>query len=624
MYSNNQKMLESIENKTIIPIGFYEHNKSHSIFCRIKDYPEHIYIIPGKRDNFSHFSKYKELVVFKKKLLSKKLKIKNIDNIISSKVNNKKIITFIYKEGNKKHLYWAISKKENIWIIQGKISQIKERGGAVSDYKHEKNYIIYYGESSIYTVFSPDFIKWKKSKDSILKPRPGFFDKEGLKFIASKITEKGVLVFYDSSVIEGEKIKIQIGVAMFSLSNPHKMIWRADEPIFDDKILYEKDFECKGMLFTDNKMAIYWYSENTGILVTTLAIPFSTNLTKNRIKTLSRHYKNPLVSPGIINGKKWMTECVFNPAAIVVNDKTHLLFRAIGSDGISRIGHTSSKNGIDFNEIYPEPVFCLDRSQSKQGVERKEFDTVKYPSGGSWGGCEDPRLVKVDDKIYMTFNAFDGWNFIRVGYTSINEKDFENCKWNWSKPKLISPKGEVNKNWVIFPEKINGKFAILHSLTPEVQIDYVDSLDDLASGKQKIKSKFGRKVSRQTWDTWLRGAGPPPLKTDDGWLIFYHALSANETHKYKLGAMLLDLHNPKKIIARSSAPILLPDMWYENDWKPGIVYTCGVVVRDDTMFVYYGGGDKYICVATASFKDFMNSLKNITERVPHISKVIFS
>ena len=624
MPTSRKKTLESIKNETIIPIGFYEHKNTHSVFCRVKEHPKKIYIIPGKRNDFSTYSEYKELVVFKSKFLDENIKPESIDNIISATVNGKKVITFLYKKGKTKNLYWAISKKENEWIIQGSISSIKEIGGAVSDHKHGKNYFIYYGDKSIRTVFSPDYISWKKSKDAVLKPRPGFFDKDGVKFLASKITDKGILVFYDSSVKEDRNIKIQIGVAMFSLSDPHKIIWRADEPIFDEVAVYEDDFECKSVVFSNSKLAIYWYSKNTGILTTSFAVPFHSDLTKEKIKELSRHHKNPIISPKMVNGKGWMSEGAFNPAAIVVRDKTHLLFRAVGNDGISRVGYSSSYDGLHFDEINKEPVFYLKRSHFGHGPMKDTYDPVMYPSGGSWGGCEDPRLVKVDDKIYMTFNAFDGWDFIRVGYTSISEDDFANCKWRWTKPKLISPHGEINKNWVIFPEKINGKFAILHSLTPEIQIDYVNSLDDLATGKQKIKSKYGRKVPRRMWDTWVRGAGPPPIKTNDGWLIFYHAISASEPSKYKLGVMLLDLNNPKKILARSSSPILLPDMWYENEGKPGIVYACGAVVRDDTLYIYYGGGDKFVCVATVPFTEFMNSFKHISERVPFISKVIFS
>ena len=174
---------------------------------------------------------------------------------------------------------------------------------------------------------------------------------------------------------------------------------------------------------------------------------------------------------------------------------------------------------------------------------------------------------------------------------------------------MISPAGEVNKNWVLFPEKIDGKFAILHSISPEVQIDYANYLEEFSDGKRNIKSKFGQKAPRETWDTWVRGAGPPPVKTDKGWLVLYHAMDKKDPHiGYKLGALLLDLNNPKKVIARSPAPILTPEQWYENDWKAGVVYACGAVVKAGVLSVYYGGGDKHTCVAQTELAPLLDWL----------------
>ncbi|KKR80952.1 MAG: hypothetical protein UU27_C0019G0013, partial [Parcubacteria group bacterium GW2011_GWD1_40_9] len=81
-----------------------------------------------------------------------------------------------------------------------------------------------------------------------------------------------------------------------------------------------------------------------------------------------------------------------------------------------------------------------------------------------------------------------------------------------------------------------------------------------------------------------------------------------EPHKYKLGAMLLDLNNPTKILYRSKHAILSPEMHYENDGKPGVIYASGAVIRGDDLYVYYGGGDKVVCVATTPLKEFLNYL----------------
>lgn len=316
----------------------------------------------------------------------------------------------------------------------------------------------------------------------------------------------------------------------------------------------------------------------------------------------TRHTKNPILSPDPLS--EWEQIGTFNPAAYLGADGTvHLLYRAIGADGVSRVGYANTKDGLTIDEKSTYSVFSMQRP-SRPG----KFDPVMYPSGGSWGGAEDPRIVEIGDKLYMTFNAFDGWDFIRIGVTWITKKDFLANRWNWSKPILISPAGQINKNWVLFPEKINGKFAILHSITPKIQIDYVDQLESLASGSRVIKSVHKQIDNREDWDTWVRGAGPPPIKTEAGWLVLYHAISKEHPDRYQLGAMLLDKDDLTHIIARSPTSILMPDIWYENDWKPGVVYACGAVVKNDLLYIYYGGGDKHVCVAHTPMDTFLKWL----------------
>jgi predicted GH43/DUF377 family glycosyl hydrolase len=179
--------------------------------------------------------------------------------------------------------------------------------------------------------------------------------------------------------------------------------------------------------------------------------------------------------------------------------------------------------------------------------------------------------------------------------------------WQWEKPVLISPPGEVHKNWVIFPEKINGQYAILHSLRPRVLIAYRDNLN-FQKGEY-INSFYDGYNEETGWEIRIRGAGAPPIKTKYGWLVFYHANDKSETNKYKVGAMLLDLMNPETILMRSSRPILEPDEPFQsNGFKPGIVYVSGAVVKNETLFIYYGVADNYICVAWANFDEFLNDL----------------
>jgi len=296
----------------------------------------------------------------------------------------------------------------------------------------------------------------------------------------------------------------------------------------------------------------------------------------------------------------WEAWQVLNPGVIALEDKIHFLYRAIGVDGISRFGYASSSDGFLIDERLPYPVY--EHPSLNSGLNYYLFG-----SGGSFGGAEDARLTRVDneDNIFMTYTACD--EGLRVALTSIKVGDFLKKNWQWEKPVLISPPGEVHKNWVIFPEKINGQYAILHSLRPRVLIAYRDNLN-FQKGEY-INSFYDGYNEETGWEIRIRGAGAPPIKTKYGWLVFYHANDKSETNKYKVGAMLLDLMNPETILMRSSRPILEPDEPFQsNGFKPGIVYVSGAVVKNETLFIYYGVADNYICVAWANFDEFLNDL----------------
>lgn len=317
--------------------------------------------------------------------------------------------------------------------------------------------------------------------------------------------------------------------------------------------------------------------------------------------TLKKPLHNPIISPRPENDwESWQT---FNPGVIHLDDKIHFLYRAIGKDGISRLGYANSADKFSVSERPSSPVF------EHQITGKRSFNVFSYFSGGSWGGAEDPRLVRVDneDVLYMTYTACIG--DLRVGLTSIKVADFLNKKWKWKTPVLLSPPGEVHKNWVIFPRKINGRYAILHSLNPEVSVEYLDSLDfDGTSPAAYISSCHGNQPRKNCWDKWIRGTGPVPLETKYGWLVFYHAMD-NDWSQYKVGAMLLDLEAPTKVLYRAKAPVLAPDQFYENNgFKAGVVYASGAVIKDGELLVYYGSADSYVCVAYTDFDEFTGAL----------------
>lgn len=325
--------------------------------------------------------------------------------------------------------------------------------------------------------------------------------------------------------------------------------------------------------------------------------------------TLKKPRVNPIISPRKDNSwDGWQT---FNPGVVQLDNKVHFLYRAIGPDGISRLGYAASHSGVTVSERLSKPVY-------EHRVDQRSFNVFSCFSGGSWGGGEDPRIVRVgnENTLYMTYTACNG--DLRVALTSIKLDDFQNKRWNWTPPILLSPPGEVHKNWLIFPEKINGRYAILHSINPDIKIEYFDDLE-FNDGRYIASCHGGGKPRNNCWDKWLRGAGPVPISTKYGWLLLYHAMD-NDWGKYRVGAMLLDRNDPTKVIARAKAPVLEPSEHYENQgFKGGVVYASGAAVKDDDLLIYYGGADSYVCVARANFNNFVDELRKHKE--PKLSGV---
>jgi len=317
---------------------------------------------------------------------------------------------------------------------------------------------------------------------------------------------------------------------------------------------------------------------------------------------LTKPFNGPIIYPKPENDwEAWQT---FNSGVILLENNIHFLYRAIGKDGISRLGYAVSGDGFKIDERLSQPVY------RHHLTNNPSFNLFSFNSGGSFGGCEDPRPVRVnkEDKFYMTYTACDSG--IRVSLTSIKVEDFLNKKWRWKKPVLLSPPGQVHKNWVIFPEKINGRYAILHALNPQISIDFFDSLE--FDGKTYINSCYEGEPqgNHWNWESMVRGVGPSPLKTKEGWLIFYHGEDKNDPGKYKVGTMLLDLKEPRKVLCCSKKPVLEANNFYDNDgFKPGVVYASGAVIKGNKLLVYYGCADSYVCIASADLNEFLTQLK---------------
>jgi predicted GH43/DUF377 family glycosyl hydrolase len=246
----------------------------------------------------------------------------------------------------------------------------------------------------------------------------------------------------------------------------------------------------------------------------TETIPPITNLRLS----LERFAHNPILKPDPKN--VWETKAVFNPAAIYDGGKVHILYRAIGETDVSVLGYASSIDGLHIYERLEKPAYVP--REPFEGVNPghpyiTEMSGIFVSGGGGMGGCEDPRLTRIDKLVYMTYVAYDGHSHPRVALSSIHIDDFLNKKWDWKKPVLISPPHIVDKNACILPEKINGKYVIFHRVFPNILIDFVDDLD--FDGKTRWlegQFKIPTRALSSDWDNLKVGCGPPPMKMTDG------------------------------------------------------------------------------------------------------------
>jgi predicted GH43/DUF377 family glycosyl hydrolase len=221
-------------------------------------------------------------------------------------------------------------------------------------------------------------------------------------------------------------------------------------------------------------------------------------------------------------------------------------------------------------------------------------------------GCEDPRIILIDDRIYMTYTGYDGVT-PRVAVSSISVSDFKKKKWSqWSKPEAISPPSIANKDSTILPEKVRGGYMIFHRVHESVCADFVASLDFT---KEKITQCIEIISPRRgMWDGGKVGISTPPIKTKDGWLLLYHGVSWSTT--YRVGAVLLDLEDPTVVKARTAIPLFEPEAEYEHKGiVPNVVFPCGLTVRKADLYIYYGAGDLVTGVATVKLASILKMLE---------------
>lgn len=336
---------------------------------------------------------------------------------------------------------------------------------------------------------------------------------------------------------------------------------------------------------------------------------------------------------------EWEALKIYNPGAIFHNGKYHLFYRAVGNgtDLHSVLGYAVSEDGEHF-ERFSKPI--LDRNSNNPFESR---------------GLEDPRITKIGNKFFMTYAAYDGkvprlhiatsfdlkhwekhppafenFHFSEMGGVSVRWKNGQPIESH--KPK--SKKDDRSKAGAIFPEKINGKYWMMFN---EYRI-WIANSDDGIKWNALPGPFLAPRKNTNLFDNVFVEMGPPPIKTDRGWLVFYHGI--NDAIQYHLGILLLDLNDPTKILYRSKKPIFGPQEKYElsgivgilpgainllkegkeqelktllkkaeqKGFMPQVTFTPAAIVVNDIVRIFYGASDQFICTATAKLHEILSEI----------------
>ncbi len=318
---------------------------------------------------------------------------------------------------------------------------------------------------------------------------------------------------------------------------------------------------------------------------------------------LKRYEGNPIIKP---RGDDWESVATFNCATLHKGGKIHVLYRAVGDyvHYASPLGYAVFDENLNLVERPEKPVFGPDLRLWEMSIE-------------------DPRLIEIAGKLYMTYvitptPAPPGAVRRRLGIPKPQQaysrtalarvKDFR----EFTRMGVITPYGDAERDVVLFPERIGGKYAAIHRPSNWVGPGYpVEQpsiwfafLDDLPSRMHDHKVIM---EPEQPWEARKIGAGPPPIRTDAGWLLIYHGVDLDRV--YRAGAALLDLEEPWKVIARTPEPILEPEEEYEREGDvPNVVFPEGAMVISDELLVFYGAADRVCCAASVRLDELINYL----------------
>ena len=327
--------------------------------------------------------------------------------------------------------------------------------------------------------------------------------------------------------------------------------------------------------------------------------------------------------------REFENKAVINPGIFQDGDTLHFLYRAVQEEGLSSIGYAKTDNPLKIAE------------RMEQSLLSREYDFEQY-------GLEDAKIVKIENTYYITYIAYDGMNKTGALATSkdlihfekhgiitprISYHDYE-CLINLHK-KNLNPKYHTFYNLfteiglendpirflrfralVLFPRKINGKFALLISIYPGIQIVYFDAFTDLTEAFWE--NYFDNLIDsivmdpKDSYEVNYIGIGCVPIETNEGWLLIYYGVQETITGvKNHVKAALLDLENPKMILSRLNIPLFSPKkLLKEKTHLIDVVFPTGHALLGNTLYIYYGMANKFIAVASLDINELLLELRN--------------
>jgi beta-1,4-mannooligosaccharide/beta-1,4-mannosyl-N-acetylglucosamine phosphorylase len=310
---------------------------------------------------------------------------------------------------------------------------------------------------------------------------------------------------------------------------------------------------------------------------------------------LKRHEANPIITPKDFPG----AYAIFNPGQTIYNGQILLLLPIGHNGGINKKngqvpfkGHVAtSDNGVDF-KIEPEPLFT---------------PSMEYPYDQVTEQCIDFRVTKIEDTYYIIHPGCGAWGTMAILSKTSDFKTRENVD-------IISLPD--NRIPCLFPEKIDGCYVRLDRPYRVMPNDFHRAGNIwVSTSPDLVHWGHHRPLLQPGFSHWaMTKVGPtPPIKTNDGWLVIIHGVSRSCTgHRYCIGAMLLDLKNPEKIIGLTKSSILAPQEPYEfKGIVPNVVFPAGSVAnfKEDEIMVYYGCADTYVGLATGSLSELIDLCK---------------